>query len=204
MGINLLERKNAGNSSGYWRKQGHDVICPASLKASGIWKPLPWGKEVADRSTQRIRISGHLETVARRKRMWWNNYIYVALDLGALLEFFFCLHIKSQRAILSLQKQITAFEGKIYTKIVTSMGFFIQDSIFLVVMNPFLADCIHLHLNYKPVNLFHLILSGAAWGWRLKWSKQLGCSQKSEFWYKENVVHNTYPHHQWWIWSGLK
>lgn len=87
----------------------------------------------------------------------------MAFDLRALLEFFFCLPIKSQRAILSLQKQITAFEGKIYTKIVASVGFFIQDSIFLVVMNPFLVDCTHLHLNYTPVNLFHLILRRAAW-----------------------------------------
>ena len=42
------------------------------------------------------------------------------------------------------------------------MGFFIQDSIFLVVVNPFLADCTHLHLNYTPVNLLHLMLSRAA------------------------------------------
>ena len=88
----------------------------------------------------------------------------MAFDSGALLEFFFCLPIKNRRrVILSLQKQITAFEGKIYTKIVTSMCFFILDSIYLVAMNPFLTDCIHLHLNYTPVNLFHLILSIEAW-----------------------------------------
>lgn len=81
--------------------------------------------------------------------------------------------------------------GKIYTKTINTISFFIQD-IYFVAINPFPNDCIHLHLNYIPVNLFHLLTIEACFGDQSD-PKTLAPQINLNSDIKENTVHKYIP-----------